>query len=106
MPRSWRFNQGVAGRPIRYNKAMRIAMLAPFGLQPKATVSARMVPLAQALARRGHMVRVIIPPWDDPSAIEAARAGDTSVATVVSTGEAVAGVHTVALALPGGVPNT
>ncbi len=47
---------------------MRIAFIAPFGLQPKGTVSARMLPLAHALARRGHRVRVVIPPWDDPTA--------------------------------------
>lgn len=47
---------------------MRIAFIAPFGLQPKGTVSARMMPLAQALAERGHQVRVVIPPWNDPSA--------------------------------------
>jgi glycosyltransferase involved in cell wall biosynthesis len=88
---------------------MRIALLAPFGLQPKGTVSARIVPLAQALARRGHMVRVIIPPWDDPSAQSATDKADTSVATVMSTaaeGGGVAGVHTVALALPDRLPNT
>ncbi len=47
---------------------MRVAFIAPFGMQPKATVSARMLPLAQALARRGHWVRIVVPPWDDPMA--------------------------------------
>jgi glycosyltransferase involved in cell wall biosynthesis len=47
---------------------MRIALLAPFGMQPKGTTSARIMPLAHALARRGHQVRVVIPPWDDPTA--------------------------------------
>ena len=47
---------------------MNIAFIAPFGMQPKATTSARMLPLAQALARRGHHVRIVIPPWDDPAA--------------------------------------
>jgi glycosyltransferase involved in cell wall biosynthesis len=47
---------------------MRIAFIAPFGMQPKGTVSARMMPLARALAERGHQVRVVVPPWDDPSA--------------------------------------
>ncbi|HEX8220382.1 MAG TPA: glycosyltransferase family 4 protein [Chloroflexia bacterium] len=37
-------------------------------MQPKGTVSARMMPLAGALAERGHHVRVVVPPWDDPSA--------------------------------------
>ncbi|MFL5732076.1 MAG: glycosyltransferase family 4 protein [Chloroflexia bacterium] len=74
---------------------MRIALLAPFGLQPKGTVSARMMPLAEALARRGHLVRVVIPPWDDPSA----QAG--SIVNSVRTGaDGVAGVHVVTLPLP------
>src|SRR4051812_9545727 len=74
---------------------MRIAFLAPFGLQPKGTVSARMLPLAHALAGRGHMVRVVIPPWDDPSA----GAGGSEV--FIAEGErGVAGVHIVTLALP------
>ncbi len=47
---------------------MRIAFIAPFGMQPKGTVSARMMPLARALAEKGHWVRVVVPPWDDPSA--------------------------------------
>jgi glycosyltransferase involved in cell wall biosynthesis len=82
-------------------------MLAPFGLQPKGTVSARMVPLAQALARRGHMVRIIIPPWDDPSEREVERHEITSVAAVTDVeGGHVAGVHTVALPLPRRVPGS
>ncbi len=86
---------------------MRIALLAPFGLQPKATVSARMVPLAHALARRGHMVRLVIPPWDDPSAQTTSHHADTSVATVTSSESgSVAGVHTVALSLPKRLPNS
>ena len=45
---------------------LRIALVAPFGLQPKGTTSARVMPIARALARRGASVRVVIPPWDDP----------------------------------------
>jgi glycosyltransferase involved in cell wall biosynthesis len=60
---------------------MRIALLAPFGLQPKATVSARMVPLARALIERGHTVRIVIPPWDDPTA----RPGHTIISGVPTT---------------------
>ncbi len=37
-------------------------------MQPKGTVSARMMPLARALAEKGHRVRVVVPPWDDPTA--------------------------------------
>jgi len=45
---------------------MRIVFVAPFGLQPKGTVSARTIPIAQALVRRGHSVAVVVPPWDSP----------------------------------------
>ncbi len=45
---------------------MRISFVAPFGLNNKGTVSGRVLPLAVALAERGHQVRVSIPPWDDP----------------------------------------
>lgn len=41
---------------------MRIVMLAPFGIRPKGTLSARMLPLAQALVRRGHHVEIAAPP--------------------------------------------
>lgn len=45
---------------------LKIAFIAPFGLKTKGTVGARMLPIAEVLAARGHSVRVIIPPWDDP----------------------------------------
>ena len=45
---------------------MNIVFIGPFGLRPKATMSIRAVPLAKALATRGHTVTVLIPPWDDP----------------------------------------
>jgi glycosyltransferase involved in cell wall biosynthesis len=51
----------------------KIAFIAPFGLQPKATTSARLLPLAAALAAHGHQVRVIVPPYDDPTAPAAGR---------------------------------
>jgi glycosyltransferase involved in cell wall biosynthesis len=41
---------------------MRIVMLAPFGIRPKGTLAARMLPLAQALVRRGHQVVIVAPP--------------------------------------------
>lgn len=41
-------------------------MLAPFGIRPKGTLSARMLPLAQALVRRGHSVSIIAPPVHNP----------------------------------------
>jgi glycosyltransferase involved in cell wall biosynthesis len=46
--------------------ALRITMLAPFGIRPKGTLSARMLPLAQALARRGHCVAIVAPPVQNP----------------------------------------
>lgn len=42
-------------------------MLAPFGLKTKGTVSARILPIATALAERGHQIQLVVPPWDDPS---------------------------------------
>lgn len=45
---------------------LRISMLAPFGIRPKGTLSARMLPLAQALARRGHTVGIAAPPVQNP----------------------------------------
>lgn len=45
---------------------LRIAFIAPFGLGQKTTVWARTFPLARFLAKQGHAVTVIIPPWDTP----------------------------------------
>lgn len=45
---------------------MHIVYLAPFAFSPKATVSARMLPMATALVRRGHRVTLLIPPYDNP----------------------------------------
>ncbi|HJZ45547.1 MAG TPA: glycosyltransferase family 4 protein [Roseiflexaceae bacterium] len=45
---------------------LRITMLAPFGIRPKGTLSARMLPLAQALTRRGHQVSIVAPPVQNP----------------------------------------
>ncbi len=47
-------------------KFMRIAMLAPFGIRPKGTLAVRMLPLAQALVRCGHSVRIVAPPVHNP----------------------------------------
>ncbi|MCX6020539.1 MAG: glycosyltransferase family 4 protein [Chloroflexi bacterium] len=35
-------------------------------MRPKSTMSRRALPLARALVRRGHQVRIIVPPWDYP----------------------------------------
>src|SRR5262245_9602983 len=45
---------------------LRIVMLAPFGIRPKGTLLARMLPLAQALVRRGYQVSIIAPPVQNP----------------------------------------
>ncbi len=69
---------------------MKIVFIGPFGLQPKGTMSVRALPLAQALAGRGHSVTVLIPPWDDPQ-----RAGQTCIE---------AGVTVENLPLPAPIP--
>lgn len=45
---------------------MRIVMIAPFGIRPKGTLLARMLPLAQALGRRGHQPAIVAPPVQNP----------------------------------------
>ena len=45
---------------------MNVVMIGPFGLRPKGTMSVRALPLAQALARRGHQVTILLPPWSWP----------------------------------------
>ncbi len=45
---------------------LRLVFIAPFATQPKATTSARVLPLARALADRGHTVTVLVPPYDHP----------------------------------------
>ena len=40
--------------------------MAPFGRGQKQTVARRLLPLAAALAERGHTVAVLIPAWDCP----------------------------------------
>jgi len=45
---------------------MRIVFLAPFGIRPKGTVQARMLPLARALQARGHELEIVAPPYTNP----------------------------------------
>jgi len=45
---------------------MQLVFLAPFGIRPKGTVLARMVPLAAALQALGHRVVIIAPPYTNP----------------------------------------
>lgn len=44
----------------------KIVFLAPFGLRPKGTVLARMVPLAAELQTLGHEVVIVAPPYTNP----------------------------------------
>jgi len=45
---------------------MRVIFIGLFGLRVKGTMSRRAMPMAKALAVRGHQVDVILPPWDCP----------------------------------------
>ncbi len=50
----------------QYRAPLRVVMLAPFGIRPKGTLQARMLPLAQALQQRGHHIEIIAPPVHNP----------------------------------------
>jgi glycosyltransferase involved in cell wall biosynthesis len=45
---------------------MKIVFLAPFGIRPKGTVIARMLPLAVELQSLGHEVVIVAPPYTNP----------------------------------------
>ena len=45
---------------------MKVVMVGPFGLRPRGTMARRALPLAKALAARGHEVEVLLPPWSCP----------------------------------------
>ena len=45
---------------------MRVVLIAPFARYPKGTTRGRVLPLARALAERGHQVTVLVPPYDHP----------------------------------------
>lgn len=45
---------------------MKIVFLAPFGIRPKGTVLARMIPLAEELQALGHEVVIVAPPYTNP----------------------------------------
>lgn len=45
---------------------MKIVFLAPFGIRPKGTVIARMIPLAVELQALGHDVVIVAPPYTNP----------------------------------------
>lgn len=45
---------------------MKIVFMAPFGIRPKGTVIARMIPLAVELQRMGNSVVIVAPPYTNP----------------------------------------
>jgi glycosyltransferase involved in cell wall biosynthesis len=45
---------------------MKIVFLAPFGIRPKGTVIARMLPLAAELQKLGHNVTIVASPYTNP----------------------------------------
>ncbi len=45
---------------------MKIVFIAPFGIRPKGTVIARMLPLAAELQKLGHDVVLVAPPYTNP----------------------------------------
>jgi glycosyltransferase involved in cell wall biosynthesis len=45
---------------------MKIVFLAPFGIRPKGTLIARMLPLAVELQKLGHSLTIVAPPYTNP----------------------------------------
>ena len=45
---------------------MNIVIIGPFGLRPRTTMGVRALPMAEALAARGHVVTMLLPPWRNP----------------------------------------
>ncbi len=45
---------------------MKIVFIAPFGIRPKGTLFARMLPLAAGLQTLGHTVTIVAPPYTNP----------------------------------------
>ena len=72
---------------------MRILFLAAFGRCNKQTVGRRLLPLARAMAARGHVVELLIPRWDCPDAAQ----GSTEVrglrVRTLSPGPGAGGVY-------------
>lgn len=71
---------------------MKIVFLAPFGIRPKGTVIARMLPLAVELQNLGHTVTIVAPPYTNPEdsgKIEAVQGVKLVNVTLPSGGKAV-----------------
>ncbi|MEJ2734827.1 MAG: glycosyltransferase [Anaerolineae bacterium] len=44
---------------------MNVVMIGPFAFKPKGTVSVRAFFIGRALAKRGHQVSILMPPYDN-----------------------------------------
>jgi glycosyltransferase involved in cell wall biosynthesis len=51
---------------MQVNRSQKIVFLAPFGIRPKGTVLARMLPLAAELQTLGNEVVIVAPPYTNP----------------------------------------
>ncbi|HEX9024743.1 MAG TPA: glycosyltransferase family 4 protein [Geobacteraceae bacterium] len=74
---------------------MKVVFLAPFGIRPKGTLFARMLPLASTLQGLGHEVVIIAPPYTNPE-----DAGRTEVVRGVPVRNILLGPRNRALAAP------
>lgn len=52
--------------PAESGGTVKILFMAPFGIRPKGTVIARMLPLAVQLQSLGHHVTIVAPPYTNP----------------------------------------
>lgn len=57
-------------------------MVGPFGLHLKGTMRRRALPLAHALAEKGHRLTLLLPPWDSPQ--DAGRSWNDGAVRVVN----------------------
>ncbi len=48
--------------------SVNVVMVGPFGMRPRGTMRVRALPMARALAARGHEVSMLLPPWQNPEA--------------------------------------
>jgi len=54
------------GEAVVSGERCSVVMIGPFGRRPRGTMRARALPMARALARRGHQVTILLPPWPGP----------------------------------------
>jgi len=45
---------------------LNAVIVGPFGMRPRSTMRVRALPMAKALAARGHRVTMLLPPWQNP----------------------------------------